>query len=298
MNNGYIKLWRKSLDDGWLKNHKLWVLWCWCLMRAAHSERDIIVGNSRIRLLPGDFVFGRNSLAAELGMSVQSLRTMLKFLKNQKNITIKSTNKFSICSIVNWSTYQQDILSTNQLSHQPANQQLTSNQPATNQQLTTNKNGRMEEWKNEKKKHIGEKIVLPDWIPKDAWDGFVAMRKEIKKPLTGRAIQLAIAKLGRLRDAGENVGKALDESTLNRWSGIYTPKKEVADGERTATSRFQRPGERITGAAGSQRSDDPEVERIKELFSKSKSNNNRENTINAPPENTAISPPPANAEPF
>ncbi|MGA1554268.1 MAG: hypothetical protein ACO35I_09655, partial [Burkholderiaceae bacterium] len=40
-----------------------------------------------------------------------------------------------------------------------------------------------------------KKVPLPDWIPTDAWDGFVEMRVKIKKPMTDRAIKLAVGKL-------------------------------------------------------------------------------------------------------
>jgi len=40
MQRGYVKLWRKSIDGGWLSNHKLWVFWCWALIKASHKEFD------------------------------------------------------------------------------------------------------------------------------------------------------------------------------------------------------------------------------------------------------------------
>jgi hypothetical protein len=44
MNRGYVRLWRKSLDAGWIKNHKLWAFWTYCLMKASYKEYDAIVG--------------------------------------------------------------------------------------------------------------------------------------------------------------------------------------------------------------------------------------------------------------
>lgn len=132
MQRGYVKVWRKISDAGWFKNHKLCTFWLWCLTKASHKEYDMIVGCQLVHLMPGEFVFGRKSAAEELDMSEQNLRTLLDFLKTTKNITIKVTNKFSIVSIINWSTYQQDENEINQQSNQP----LTSNQPATNHKQT------------------------------------------------------------------------------------------------------------------------------------------------------------------
>ena len=72
MHRGYVRLWRRSMDAGWLKNHKLWVFWSWCLMKASHKEYDQIIGCQTVRLQPGDFVFGLKAAAQDLGMSIQS----------------------------------------------------------------------------------------------------------------------------------------------------------------------------------------------------------------------------------
>ena len=57
MERGWIRLWRKSLDKGWLKNRNVWTVWCWCLMKASHKECTVIVGNQEVHLKPGEFVF-------------------------------------------------------------------------------------------------------------------------------------------------------------------------------------------------------------------------------------------------
>ncbi|MBT7630933.1 MAG: hypothetical protein HN597_14695 [Desulfobacula sp.] len=149
MDRGYIRLWRKSLDGGLLKNHNVWVFWSWCLMKANHTkDKKFVVGFQEIYLQPGEFIFGRKKAAEETGLSEQKIRTCLTFLKKSKNLTIKPTNKFSIVSIANWKTYQfcDDAI------NQQSNQQLTSKQPASNQQVTTNKNKRTKEQKNKRRK--------------------------------------------------------------------------------------------------------------------------------------------------
>jgi uncharacterized phage protein (TIGR02220 family) len=108
MYRGYVKLWRKSIDTGWLSNHKMWVFWSWCLMKASHKEHKLIVGYKQVHLMPGDLVFGLDKASAELKISVRSIRTILDFLKKSENITIKTTNKFSVISITNWDTYQSE----------------------------------------------------------------------------------------------------------------------------------------------------------------------------------------------
>lgn len=152
MNRGYVKLWRKSVDSGMLQNHKLWVFWSWCLMKASHKNCNHLVGFQDVKLQPGQFVFGRKSAAIELAMSEQSIRTCLNILKKMENLTIKSTNKFSVITIINWGAYQQDQQTNN---HQ-GNQQATSKQPASNHKQEC------KECKNVKnKKTIVEKFTPP-----------------------------------------------------------------------------------------------------------------------------------------
>jgi hypothetical protein len=68
---------------------------------------------------------------------------------------------------------------------------------------------------------------LPNWIPADAWAGYVEMRVSIKKPLkTERAINLAINTLERLQTEGNDPGAVLDQSTLNGWQGLFAVRVE------------------------------------------------------------------------
>lgn len=67
--------------------------------------------------------------------------------------------------------------------------------------------------------------LIPDWIPAEAWAGYVEMRKKIKKPMTDRAIDLKFKALAAFRDAGDDIEKILDQSTENSWSDLY-PLKE------------------------------------------------------------------------
>lgn len=61
-------------------------------------------------------------------MSEQEMRTSLEHLKSTNEITIKSTNRFSVITVCKWEEYQID--NKNQPAKQPAHQQ-TSNQQAT-----------------------------------------------------------------------------------------------------------------------------------------------------------------------
>lgn len=78
--------------------------------------------------------------------------------------------------------------------------------------------------KRSKEKQAVEWPLIPSWIEKKAWDGFFAMRTRIKKPLTPRAVELAIMKLEKFKDRGFSVKEILEQSDFNEWQDLYEPK--------------------------------------------------------------------------
>lgn len=141
MEQGYVKLWRKCLDSGLLKNPTAWQLFGYLLLKATHRAHRQLVGGMVFDLQPGDVIFGRSKAADDLCVGEQSIRTALKLLEKLEIVTSKSTNKCTVISFVNWDRYQDEQPAPNQ----QTNQHLTSNQPAPNQHLTTNKNERKKE---------------------------------------------------------------------------------------------------------------------------------------------------------
>jgi uncharacterized protein YdaU (DUF1376 family) len=71
---------------------------------------------------------------------------------------------------------------------------------------------------------IAPEFVLPDWISAEAWAGYIDMRKRIKKPMTKRAMELAVGKLAELMRSGHDAKTVLDQSTMNSWQGLFEIK--------------------------------------------------------------------------
>ena len=67
---------------------------------------------------------------------------------------------------------------------------------------------------------------LPECIPVDAWQGWVEMRNQRKKPLTDRAYNQAIDKLVAFKAKGQNITEILDRSTMNGWTDLYEIKEQ------------------------------------------------------------------------
>lgn len=69
-----------------------------------------------------------------------------------------------------------------------------------------------------------EVFVLPDWVPADAWAGYVEMRK--KKPMTAFARRLVIAELQKLNEKGHDIASVLSQSIRNNWTDVYPLKPQ------------------------------------------------------------------------
>lgn len=129
---GYIKLDRKILNWGWFKEENMLKLWLYLLLTAQHQDTYI----KGVMLKRGEVLFGRKQASKDTGISEQSIRTCINRLKSTNEITTKSTNKYTIITILKYDEYQNN----NKKSTTKSTKKLTNNQPTTNQQLTTYKN--------------------------------------------------------------------------------------------------------------------------------------------------------------
>lgn len=85
-------------------------------------------------------------------------------------------------------------------------------------------------------KHEDSVKAAPVYFPNDelldeAFQGYVTMRKQIKKPMTERAIQLAISKLKEMAKLpfsdsidSDTAIEILNQSTMNSWQGLFPLK--------------------------------------------------------------------------
>lgn len=128
MSQGWICLHRQLLEWEWYNDINVCRLFLHCLLKANHKDKKW-QGNVIPR---GSFVTGRNVLADETGLTVQQIRTSLNKLKSTNDLTIKSTNKNSLVTVVNYGFYQdKEFESTNKTTSKPHNEQPTSNQRIT-----------------------------------------------------------------------------------------------------------------------------------------------------------------------
>lgn len=105
--------------------------------------------------------------------------------------------------------------------HLPLDAEAASPSEAPSKPLRSQK---QEQEQKQKEGDAAPSFVLPDWIPAEPWDGYVEMRKRIRKPMTDRARKLVVNELQRLMAKGHDLSAVLDNSTRNNWVDVYEPK--------------------------------------------------------------------------
>ena len=106
MKEGYIKLFRQSLDSAVFGNANLWQVWCYCLLRANHEESKILWNGKEVTLKPGQFLSGRFSGAKECHMKPSTFRNQIALLKRLKNLDISSDSGSSLITVIKWEEFQ------------------------------------------------------------------------------------------------------------------------------------------------------------------------------------------------
>lgn len=132
--SGWIKIHRKFLDWEWFNKSEAVHLFMYLVLKANHKDGQW----QGIDIKKGQFVTSFGKISSDTGISLQTIRTLLKKFEKTNEINIQTTNKFTIVTLCKYECYQQE----NELT----NTQLTNKQQTTNKQLTTNKND-----KNDKK---------------------------------------------------------------------------------------------------------------------------------------------------
>lgn len=143
---GWLKLHRTIMTSSVFSNPKLLKFWIWILCKAFSVPSKVMVGLQEVNVEKGQFVFGRFAAANELQMTNSSVYKYLKILEKEQMIVVKSNNKFSLVSVVNWCDYQD----------KKGQEEQQSNNKVTTKEQQSNTNKELKNIKNSKKKDIGE----------------------------------------------------------------------------------------------------------------------------------------------
>ncbi|MGY3732427.1 conserved phage C-terminal domain-containing protein [Pediococcus acidilactici] len=113
---GWISLYRKIQNSFVWTNSDQLKLWLLILMKANHSENKFLFNGEELSVSKGQMVTGVNVLASDFNEGVKPVnrvagRTLWRWLKKfekEQMLSIESTSKYSVITVLNWDEYQQN----------------------------------------------------------------------------------------------------------------------------------------------------------------------------------------------
>ena len=142
MNTGFILLYRQIVEWEWYQNPNTFRVFLHILLMANYTEGRF-EGQTIKR---GQLVTSLPKLSQQTKLSIQNVRTAISHLISTGEITVRTTSKYRVITIVKYDEYQVD--------NRQNNSQLTGNQQATNRQEGENQQQYKKDIKREKGNNI------------------------------------------------------------------------------------------------------------------------------------------------
>lgn len=150
---GWVKLYRSTLDTPMMRNSKLFHIYGWALMRANHQARwvsfPIGSGSKEIKVEMDQFIMGRKRAAEFLGMPESTFYANIRKLQDYGVLSIKSNNHFSIVTLLN----TDNVDDHKSADEQPDKSRKSNSKTTGEQPANTNNN-----YKNENNKIINNNL--------------------------------------------------------------------------------------------------------------------------------------------
>ncbi len=227
--SGKIYLHRKILGWEWYSDFNTCRLFIHMLLKANWKD-----GRFRGTTVPrGSFVSSISKLAEETGLTNDEVRTAISHLIETNEITKQSTNKYTVFTVVNYALYQD---TAKQERKQDTSNVQSIPQPFPTIEESNKGNKEIKEDAKASKKKMRMTYFPDDEALDKAFADYVEMRKKIKKPMTDRAVMLAIKKLNELAaipfsDSINNklAIQILNQSVMNSWQGLFPLKEQKAN---------------------------------------------------------------------
>jgi len=208
MTSGYIKVWRKLTESSIYRKSEAVHLFVHLLLTASRLERRVMSGNQLIAIKPGQLITGRKKLSAETGINESKVYRILELLKSEQVIEQQTNSKYSIITVLNWSSYQDG--------EQQIEQQMNSKRTADEQQVNTK-----QECKNGKKENINQyrdAAEVIDYLNQKTGKNFSSKTKP-----TIEAIKARLSEGWTVEDFKKAIDNQVAEWTGTEYAKYLTP---------------------------------------------------------------------------
>lgn len=200
----YVKLNRALRDNPIAGDPHYLAVWTWLLMLAAYRRYSVILHGIKTQLEAGQLATSVRILADKSGVKKDKISSILGCLVKEGMIRRKTSNKYTVITLVNWSKYQ---IEETQQRHNP---------DASQTGYKKVKEGKR------KKVVFPPDLDTPDFA--EAWDEWEAYRRETKKALAPTTIKRQLAMLDKL---GSDLAiESISQSIEAGWTGLFAPKQD------------------------------------------------------------------------
>lgn len=174
---GHLRLSRDILNWGWYSDPNTRAVFFHLLLTANWEEKEYL----GYKIKRGQAVVGLFALADILGISVRNVRTALEHLKSTSEVTIKTTNKFSIVTVCNFERWQGQQTETDKQTDKQTDKRPTNDRQTTDKPLTTPKEI------EEIKKEIKEEYTT---LLSSAKSEFLRVKEDMQREIDGLKAEL------------------------------------------------------------------------------------------------------------
>lgn len=105
-NKGWVKIYRKLLDNPISKKPNYLSIFVYLLLKANHKDNDLILEGKKTTINRGQFLTSIFSIADFFHLSTSTVSRVLKYLETERMIEKLSTNKYSLITVLNYNLYQ------------------------------------------------------------------------------------------------------------------------------------------------------------------------------------------------
>lgn len=216
---GFVRLYRGLLDNKAFRSHAEAMAFAYLVVRASWRKTTIRYKGRVITLERGELALSLRDFARAMERDRNWAPRFLRRLEGEQMVSTRRAfsetageTAPTIITICNYGKYQDTALRDETVIELFPRQQRDSSETQNNE---------VKEGK-ERKKRKG--VDLPNWMPIEAWEGWLEMRRQMRKPATEGAQRLAITKLDGFRKRGLSVQTSLEEATLACWTTVWEPK--------------------------------------------------------------------------
>ena len=189
--------------EGWIKLHRQlkyhWVysdseilhIWLHILLSATHDYYETTINGKIVELYPGQLVFGREKWSKALKIKGSKIYRAIKLFQETKMISIYSTNKYSIITVSNWSSYQRffensDSELKNEHQNEQQNEQQNEHEKVLELQRIKGNCEQQNEQQNEQHTNTNKTVKKKEYIYIDIFEHWVSQNIVAHRKLTSK----------------------------------------------------------------------------------------------------------------